>query len=56
MFLASYDIRNDLTLKKSFTFGTRTLIKNDNLSSLAPKDSIVIKSDIDDIPNKPKFA
>ncbi len=43
-------------MKKKFTFGSRQEIKNENLSSLIAVDSVVIKSDIDDIPNKPKFA
>ena len=43
-------------MKKKFTFGSRQEIKNENLSSLIAVDNVVIKSDIDEIPNKPKFA
>ncbi len=54
--LAEYDIRKDLTLKKNFTIGSKHPIRNLPLSSLAPKDSVMIRSDFDDILNHPKFA
>lgn len=53
---ANYDIRGTIALSKNFSFGGRQIIKNIQLSSLAPKDTVIIKSDIDGLADKPKFA
>lgn len=51
----AYDIRRSLDPNKGFTFGRRIPLKEMKLSSLAPNDSVVIRSDIDEISQKPKF-
>lgn len=54
--IGNYDTRGDIMPRKKFTFKGRPVIKNIPLSSLAPKDTVVIRSDIDEYAEKPKFA
>jgi hypothetical protein len=56
LLLGNYDTRGGIQLRQNFTFKGRSVIKNIPLSSLAPKDTVVIRSDIDVYAEKPKFA
>lgn len=55
-FLGQYDTRGSIMIKKNFTFGGRYEMKDPKNKFISGIDSVYLRTDIDEIIERPKFA